>query len=229
MRYRFWGLLDSCLAADDEPYFAHPIHSKCFDQLYLYERGLIENKPNISLSIPEPILELLQNLRAWNNDAGRWIAFYLLELDNKILSVLASNILSIKKAKLDNGFFRRYSFSNENIVINLIGSNPASLPGLEDHLVARAITEKYRRKRDKSIGIGFLCTGTPETSIFKTACYLESESKWEENKYLENLIANEPTFIPITKLPTRNEPCFCGSGLKYKKCCLKKIEERQKI
>jgi uncharacterized protein YecA (UPF0149 family) len=26
----------------------------------------------------------------------------------------------------------------------------------------------------------------------------------------------------------RNEPCFCGSGQKYKKCCLVKEEAREK-
>lgn len=26
----------------------------------------------------------------------------------------------------------------------------------------------------------------------------------------------------------RNEPCHCGSGKKYKKCCMKKDEEKQR-
>lgn len=28
------------------------------------------------------------------------------------------------------------------------------------------------------------------------------------------------------KLPGRNEPCSCGSGKKFKKCCLDKINEK---
>lgn len=32
--------------------------------------------------------------------------------------------------------------------------------------------------------------------------------------------------IPV---PGRNEPCSCGSGLKYKKCCLTKIDHLQNI
>jgi len=31
------------------------------------------------------------------------------------------------------------------------------------------------------------------------------------------------------KPPNRNDPCFCGSGLKYKKCCLNKIETKFQI
>jgi hypothetical protein len=30
---------------------------------------------------------------------------------------------------------------------------------------------------------------------------------------------------PATKHPGRNEPCHCGSGKKYKHCCLAKDEE----
>ena len=29
----------------------------------------------------------------------------------------------------------------------------------------------------------------------------------------------KPEPIVSDKVPARNEPCFCGSGLKYKKCC----------
>jgi len=30
------------------------------------------------------------------------------------------------------------------------------------------------------------------------------------------------TTIRVEKKPGRNEPCICGSGKKYKKCCLNK-------
>ena len=31
-----------------------------------------------------------------------------------------------------------------------------------------------------------------------------------------------------TKMPGRNEPCHCGSGRKYKQCCLAKDEAAQR-
>ena len=33
---------------------------------------------------------------------------------------------------------------------------------------------------------------------------------------------------PATKRPGRNDPCHCGSGKKYKHCCLAKDEERER-
>lgn len=35
---------------------------------------------------------------------------------------------------------------------------------------------------------------------------------------------NTPTLIK-NKIPGRNDPCICGSGKKFKKCCLKKFED----
>tara|TARA_R110001583_G_scaffold10698_8_gene49211 strand:+ start:41797 stop:42132 length:336 start_codon:yes stop_codon:yes gene_type:complete len=40
----------------------------------------------------------------------------------------------------------------------------------------------------------------------------------------ENIIAlegylNKPTTTTFEKKPNRNDPCSCGSGKKYKKCC----------
>ena len=39
--------------------------------------------------------------------------------------------------------------------------------------------------------------------------------KWSFKGYTENELA----LIPSKKLLGRNEPCLCGSGRKYKKCC----------
>ena len=30
---------------------------------------------------------------------------------------------------------------------------------------------------------------------------------------------NKPKTVSVEKTPARNEPCSCGSGKKYKKCC----------
>jgi hypothetical protein len=35
--------------------------------------------------------------------------------------------------------------------------------------------------------------------------------------------------LPIMSTPSRNDPCPCGSGKKYKKCCMSKTAEFQKF
>jgi SWIM/SEC-C metal-binding protein len=34
-----------------------------------------------------------------------------------------------------------------------------------------------------------------------------------------NTLLNKPTTTTFDKTPNRNDPCSCGSGKKYKKCC----------
>ncbi len=45
-----------------------------------------------------------------------------------------------------------------------------------------------------------------------------NEDKPEDISQLEAL-ENKPLSVAIKKKPGRNDPCACGSGKKYKKCC----------
>lgn len=200
-------------------------YSENFERLAMNERGEIENKPNICISLPDQILELLQQLRIWNDDWARFISFALLDLDNDILNALAKAISEIRKATIKPGVFRRCSFANKETVISVIGSSLSSSAELRDRTIYRTEIEKYRRKVNKSIGIGILCNSYENKSIFHNAQYIEYE--WEENAELKDIIESEPAFLPVDRsnLPGRNEPCICGSGIKYKKCCLRKIEK----
>jgi SWIM/SEC-C metal-binding protein len=40
-----------------------------------------------------------------------------------------------------------------------------------------------------------------------------------ENLVELDAILNKPTTTRFDKVPKRNDPCLCGSGNKYKKCC----------
>ncbi|MDD1779799.1 SEC-C domain-containing protein [Enterovibrio sp. ZSDZ35] len=41
----------------------------------------------------------------------------------------------------------------------------------------------------------------------------------EENTVELDTVINKPKTIVFEKTPNRNDPCSCGSGKKYKKCC----------
>jgi SWIM/SEC-C metal-binding protein len=43
----------------------------------------------------------------------------------------------------------------------------------------------------------------------------------EENITELDALLNKPTTVVLEKTPNRNDPCSCGSGKKYKKCCSK--------
>ncbi|GDY25981.1 zinc chelation protein SecC [Agarivorans sp. Toyoura001] len=41
----------------------------------------------------------------------------------------------------------------------------------------------------------------------------------EENTQALDVLLNKPTTTTFATTPKRNDPCHCGSGKKYKKCC----------
>lgn len=45
-----------------------------------------------------------------------------------------------------------------------------------------------------------------------------SEDKPEDTRELDSLLTKVETKVK-DNLPARNDPCLCGSGKKYKKCC----------
>lgn len=45
------------------------------------------------------------------------------------------------------------------------------------------------------------------------------DSSADENINELNVILNKPVTTTFDKTPNRNDPCSCGSGKKYKKCC----------
>ena len=45
------------------------------------------------------------------------------------------------------------------------------------------------------------------------------EPQADENISELDVILNKPKTIRFEKTPNRNDPCSCGSGKKYKKCC----------
>jgi len=47
---------------------------------------------------------------------------------------------------------------------------------------------------------------------------LIDEEKAEDISPLE-ILKNKPTSVVTDKKTGRNDPCTCGSGKKYKKCC----------
>jgi len=49
----------------------------------------------------------------------------------------------------------------------------------------------------------------------------------KEYKELENQRGR--TLVKIEKEIGRNDPCYCGSGKKYKKCCIGKLNEQIKL
>ncbi|WP_413112911.1 PBPRA1643 family SWIM/SEC-C metal-binding motif protein [Thaumasiovibrio sp. DFM-14] len=48
---------------------------------------------------------------------------------------------------------------------------------------------------------------------------IEIDADKEEYTVELDTLLNKPSTVTFEKTPNRNDPCSCGSGKKYKKCC----------
>lgn len=192
--------------------------SEKFDEIMEHRRGKLEEAPTITLEVPAEIRDILDELRRRTNDPGaRWIAFSLLGMSDIALGSIAQSLREVRAASLTSGMFRRVAYQDGDTVISIVASLDLSPAMLRERTYLRTILEKYRRKALKSIGIGIMVTDASKP--FDCATWVEGP--WQYNNNLEKALENEPPFalVPGQKLPGRNDPCLCGSGKKFKKCC----------
>jgi hypothetical protein len=96
-------------------------------------------------------------------------------------------------------------------------SHPDSPVKLEQNLMTLAVSRKYKTKADVWLALGSVA-GSP--NIIDAIAF--NKEPWREDKKLEELskVALKPgTLISLHPKIGRNDPCYCGSGRKYKKCC----------
>jgi len=85
----------------------------------------------------------------------------------------------------------------------------------------RTVLGKYRSRALKAVGSGF--DQSQAGSRFSGALWLKYP--WIHDEAAERDVQATPLrFVPGTRPPGRNDQCPCGSGLKFKRCCLERIE-----
>lgn len=195
-----------------------------FDKWISFKRGSIKDPPKIELEVPEIIKEILNELRKnpYDNQAYS-IAFELLNLSDRSLDIIAKMIQKFKNLVLESGKINSLIHQDSDIVISILKASNISIDLLSKKTTLRAIKEKYIRKCSKSIGIGML-----QEDVVRPYNHITfADFPWEYDEQLENNIKSENGLSLLTKkqLPGRNDPCICGSGKKFKKCCLPRVSK----
>lgn len=190
--------------------------SEIFDNLMLFRRGYIEEDPNIRLDIPAEIEEILEQLRKIDDDHSRSVGFEILDLSKNQLIAIARLLRDFRKAELTFGRIRRVAADVDGLLI--VGTAAMGVPAEEFIERSKEIfaIEKYTRKSQT----GFLLSVAPkrEDSVFEFIDY--SDQKWIYDARIEKLVGDQPAKVLSANAKRKpNEPCFCGSGRKFKKCC----------
>lgn len=94
-----------------------------------------------------------------------------------------------------------------------------------DHAIVRTRIEKYVSRAPAAVTIGI--NQRDFTKPFELALWVEGA--WEHDDILEEVVAEDratPRKMQLLrkgKKPGRNDPCPCGSGAKFKHCCISRV------
>ncbi|MDH5925552.1 SEC-C domain-containing protein [Vibrio lentus] len=105
-------------------------------------------------------------------------------------------------------FFKGRIETRQNHVLAGYNVNRDVKAGTEESPVNVMVQTEARKTEIETIAA--------EHSIF-VAVSVDAEK--EENTLEFDTLLNKPKTMTFEKTPNRNDPCSCGSGKKYKKCC----------
>ncbi len=80
--------------------------------------------------------------------------------------------------------------------------------GTQEHPLTLIVANETRKAEVESI--------LKEHTLFAD---IEINQEVDENLVELDSVLNKPKTTVFEKTPNRNDPCSCGSGKKYKKCC----------
>jgi len=152
------------------------------------------------------------------------ILFYLLDFSGKYRKEISNFILGTKEKTLQDN--KKHDFTvvmDDNCVgFTYWSVNYNNLNRLKDDLLNYCSLRKYKFKTDNWIGFGSIKNSNNLIDVV-----LFNETPWKYDEKLEKLsnifVKNKKSIKDFYgKKIGRNDPCPCGSGKKYKKCCLLK-------
>jgi hypothetical protein len=194
--------------------------SERFDEWIQAEQGVRKDRTDIRLKLPPRFASIIDELRRFDDDGARWISFALLGLSHNAVSRIEANLDNLRKQVRSNGHLLRLTVNDGGVAVSIVAALGLTTNELRQQTAFRAGLEKYRLKASASVALGIDAADT--TKPFAFAFWVEGP--WQSDPiWNEALNKERPKGMPGEKLPGRNEPCICGSGKKFKKCCLGKF------
>ncbi|PKF50420.1 PBPRA1643 family SWIM/SEC-C metal-binding motif protein [Enterovibrio nigricans] len=105
-------------------------------------------------------------------------------------------------------FYKGRKETRQNHVMSGYNVNRDVKVGTEESPVTVTVKSEQRKEEIEAL--------VAEHSI---VAIIVVDADQEENTVELDTVINKPKTIVFEKTPNRNDPCSCGSGKKYKKCC----------
>lgn len=110
----------------------------------------------------------------------------------------------------DKFFFKGRQDARENHVRFGYQTNPSNKAGSKKYPLSLVVTNEARKQEVAALAA--------EAQLHVEISVDQGEDAVESIVELTAQL-NKPGTVKIDKAPGRNDPCACGSGRKYKKCC----------
>jgi len=81
---------------------------------------------------------------------------------------------------------------------------------------------RFLKTPDGEAGLNYLCAGYKRFFAHCQPFVSEVAAQWGRQSLDQQMPPEQAAGTRKSIRPGRNDPCPCGSGLKYKKCCLGK-------
>jgi hypothetical protein len=180
------------------------------------------SKPEIGPKLPHCLEIALATLSTREDDESRYIAIHLLDLPRLLLDQVDEMVTGYLTGTVRSPLGRINVFHDEIPITILLGDGFPPEKAREA-LEQRIDIEAYRCKSDVAVGLFFDVKG--RAIAFHTGMILEKP--WAQDDAKDKFIKEEPAFpMAGQKLPDAYDPCFCGSGKKFKFCCRPRIKKQ---
>jgi preprotein translocase subunit SecA len=117
----------------------------------------------------------------------------------------------------------------DDVVINVLAHRGLAKDDFFKNVTIRSRIEHYRSRPRATVTLGI--DQRDSSKPFEIAQWVEGT--WEHEATMEQLLAEDHEQPRIAQLPHgvpkpgRNDPCPCGSGKKFKRCCIANITFRR--
>lgn len=110
----------------------------------------------------------------------------------------------------DKLFFKGRQDARQNHIKYGYKTNSSTKPGSKKYPLALVVTTEERKQEVEIL--------VADAELFANVTVDNTEGAVESIAEL-TILLNKQESVKIEKVPGRNDPCICGSGNKYKKCC----------
>ena len=169
---------------------------------------------------------LIEDIELNRNPKVLDFGFMLLTLSGESLAAINQGLENITRLSRRDGKAHDFTLGVKEASLGLTIHSTGSIRELAGpNLASHCILRKYAQRANTWFG---LCV-SPEDNRIRFG--INFDYKWEFDEKLEKEIGNlkppqkvqfENGIFKMRKIG-RNEPCPCGSGKKYKKCCLGRV------